>query len=151
MELNRTYNVDCVKGMRELKTESIDMAITSPPYDDLRKYDGYEWDFEETARELYRVLKKGGVLIWIVKDKTVKGSETLTSFKQVIFFREIGFNVHDTMIWEKTGMLPTQDRYYDVFDYMFVLPKRETKDNEFYLRQTQCKWWQKTKKRYLHK
>lgn len=131
MELNRTYNIDCVKGMKNIKDETIDMAITSPPYDDMRQYKGYTWNFEEVAKELYRILKKGGVLVWVVKDRTVKGSETLTSFRQAIYFSEIGFNVHDTMIWEKTGMLPTQDRYYDVFDYMFILSKGKPKTMNF--------------------
>lgn len=131
MELNRTYNMDCVEGMKKVENEIIDMAITSPPYDDMREYKGYTWDFEKTAKEIYRVLKKGGVLVWIIKDKTVKGSETLTSFSQVQYFKKIGFNVHDTMIWEKTGMLPTQDRYYDVFDYMFILSKGKPKTMNF--------------------
>jgi len=131
MRLNRTYNMDCVEGMRQIKSESVDMAITSPPYDDMREYQWYSWDFEKTAKELYRVLKKGGVLVWIVKDRTVKGSETLSSFSQALYFKEIGFNMHDTMIWEKTGMLPTQDRYYDVFDYMFILSKGKPKTMNF--------------------
>lgn len=131
MELNRTYNIDCVEGMRNIADDTIDMAITSPPYDDMRRYNGYTWDFEKTAKEMYRVMKNGGVVVWVVNDATVKGSETGTSFKQALFFRDIGFNLHDTMIWEKTGMLPTQDRYYNIFEYMFVFSKGKPKTMNF--------------------
>lgn len=131
MELNKIYNMDCLKGMKNMPNNCIDMVITSPPYDDLREYNGYEWNFEETAKELYRILKDGGVIVWIVADKTIKGSETGTSFKQALYFMECGFNLYDTMIWEKTGMLPTQDRYYNIFEYMFVFSKGKPKTMNF--------------------
>ena len=99
----------------------IDLVVTSPPYDDLRTYGGHSWDFPAVARELTRILKPGGVIVWVVGDATVDGSETLTSMKQAIHFREVcGLNVWDTMIWEKSAMLPTQDRYYAVWEYCFV-------------------------------
>jgi DNA modification methylase len=97
----------------------------------LRAYHGYSFDFETIAKELYRVTKQSGVVVWIVGDATVKGSETGTSFKQALYFKEIGFNLHDTMIWEKTGMLPTQDRYYAIFEYMFVFSKGKPKAMNF--------------------
>ena len=96
-----TNCMDCVEGLKLLKDESIDLTVTSPPYDNLRKYNGYSFDFELVAKELYRVTKLGGVVVWVVGDATVKGSETGTSFKQALYFKEIGFNLHDTMIYEK--------------------------------------------------
>jgi len=109
--------------MAKMPDNFIDLTVTSPPYDGLRAYNGYSFDFESIAKELYRVTKNGGVVVWVVGDATVKGSETGTSFRQALYFKEIGFNIHDTMIWEKTAMLPTQDRYYAIFEYMFVFSK----------------------------
>jgi DNA modification methylase len=118
-------NVDILKCMAE---ESIDLTVTSPPYDNLRMYNGYSFDFEGLATELYRVTKPGGVVVWVVGDKTEKGSESLTSFKQALYFKEIGFNVHDTMIYEKNSCaFPDHNRYYNVFEYMFVLSKGKPK------------------------
>ena len=131
IETNRIYNADCVEGMKYIHNDSIDLVVTSPPYDNMRTYNGYSWNFEETAKQLYRVLKSGGVVVWIVGDATVKGSETGTSFKQALFFKECGFNLHDTMIWEKTGMLPTQDRYYNIFEYVFIFSKGKPKTMNF--------------------
>ena len=130
MELNKIYNMDCLEGLKQMEDECIDLTITSPPYDNLRKYNGYSFNFESIAKELYRVTKNGGVVVWIVSDKTYKGSETLTSFKQALFFKEIGFNVLDTMIWKKptftdTGSLKV--RYGNVFEYMFVFTKGKCK------------------------
>lgn len=111
-----------------LADESIDLTITSPPYDDLRSYNGYEFDFEGIAFELFRVTKPGGVLVWVVGDSTINGSESGTSFSQALYFKDIGFNIHDTMIYQKAGpSYPSQDRYYQVFEYMFVLSKGKPK------------------------
>lgn len=131
MNINYIKCGDCVQLMSEMEDNCIDLTVTSPPYDNLRKYNGFEWNFENTAKELYRVTKPGGVVVWIVGDATIKGSETGTSFKQALFFKECGFNIHDTMIWEKTAMLPTQDRYYNVFEYMFVFSKGKPKAMNF--------------------
>ncbi|WP_149093412.1 DNA-methyltransferase [Paenibacillus terrae] len=110
--------------MSQMDTDTIDLTVTSPPYDNLRSYNGYSFDFEMVARELYRVTKQGGVVVWVVGDATVKGSETLTSFRQALFFKDIGFNVHDTMIYEKAGLaFPDSNRYYQMFEYMFILSK----------------------------
>lgn len=128
MELNKIYNEDCIEGMKKLESEIIDLTITSPPYDNLRKYNGYSFDFENTAKELYRTTKKGGVVVWVVNDSTVKGSETGTSFKQALFFKEIGFNLHDTMIFAKNNPVPlTHNRYEQQFEYMFILSKGKPK------------------------
>ncbi|MGJ1079102.1 DNA methyltransferase, partial [Enterococcus faecium] len=84
-----------------MQDESVDLTVTSPPYDDRREYNGYCFDFENIARELYRVTKQGGVVAWVVGDATIDGRETGTSFRQAIYFRDIEFRLHDTMIWEK--------------------------------------------------
>jgi len=124
LETNKIYNIDCIKGMKQLDDDCIDLTVTSPPYDNLRTYKGFTWDFENTAKQLYRVTKKGGVVVWVVGDATVDGSETGTSFKQALYFKEIGFNIHDTMIYEKTGFSnPSSNRYHQIFEYMFVFSK----------------------------
>lgn len=108
----------------------IDLTVTSPPYDNLRTYNGYSFDYEIIAKQLYRVTKDGGVVVWVVGDATIKGSETGTSFKQALYFKEIGFNLHDTMIWNKGGFSAVgalQTRYAPVFEYMFVLSKGKIK------------------------
>lgn len=115
---------DCLDVLPTLPDESVDLTVTSPPYDNLRTYKGYIFDFEPTARELYRVTKEGGVVVWVVGDSTVKGSETGTSFRHALYFKELGFNLHDTMIYEKTGFrYPFPNRYHQVFEYMFVFSK----------------------------
>ena len=128
MEVNKIYNGDCLEVMKEMEDNSIDLTVTSPPYDNLRDYKGYSFDFEGIAKELYRVTKEGGVVVWIVGDATIKGSETGTSFKQALYFKEIGFNLHDTMIYEKSFYAPkTHRRYEQVFEYMFVFSKGRPK------------------------
>ena len=129
MELNKIYNEDCLEGMRKISDDSVDLVVTSPPYDDLRSYNGYAFNFESTAKELYRIVKEGGVVVWIVSDSTVKGSETGTSFKQALFFKEIGFNLHDTMIYLKDNPPPVggNNRYYQSFEYMFIFSKGKPK------------------------
>lgn len=124
----KLYNGDSAIIMKELDNESIDMIITSPPYDNLRTYNGYSFDFETIAKQSFRVLKDGGVMVWIVGDATIKGSETLTSFKQALYFKEIGFNIHDTMIYQKNNFSnPSKTRYHQVFEYMFVVSKGSPK------------------------
>lgn len=121
----RIIHGDCVERMRELPAASVQLVVTSPPYDDLRTYGGHSWDFEATARELFRVVCDGGIVCWNVGDSVVDGSETLTSAKQKIFFREeCGFRIHDTMIYEKNCFShPEQVRYHSVFEYVFILSK----------------------------
>lgn len=125
MEINKIYNMDCLEGLRLLSDECIDLTVTSPPYDNLRQYNGFSWDFEAVARELYRVTKQGGVVVWVVADATIKGSETGTSFRQALYFTECGFNLHDTMIYAKNNPMPNvqEKRYSQSFEYMFVFSK----------------------------
>jgi site-specific DNA-methyltransferase (adenine-specific) len=127
MEINKIYNENCLDTMAKMKDNFIDLTVTSPPYDNLRTYNGYTFDFESIAKELYRVTKKGGVVVWVVNDATVKGSETGTSFKQALFFKDCGFNLHDTMIWNKTKMPQNHKRYEQGFEYMFVFSKGKLK------------------------
>lgn len=116
---------DCLELMATLPDASVDLTVTSPPYDNLRTYNGYSFDFEGIAKQLYRVTKDGGVVVWIVSDATVKGSETGTSFRQALYFKDVcGFNLHDTMIWSKGETnFSDSNRYQQSFEYMFVLSK----------------------------
>jgi site-specific DNA-methyltransferase (adenine-specific) len=123
---------DCLEIMPTLPDKSIDMTITSPPYDNLRTYGGsLEWGehiWKPIIAELFRLTKDGGVVVWVVADATVKGSETGTSFKQALYFKEIGFNLHDTMIFEKDSFQkPNHNRYWACFEYMFVFSKGKPK------------------------
>ena len=130
LELNKIYCMDNLQGMRELGKETVDLTVTSPPYDDLRNYNGYSFDFEKTARYLYNVTKQGGVVVWVVGDATKNGTESGTSFKQALYFKEIGFNLHDTMIWNKGGFSAVGalvTRYAPVFEYMFIFTKGKIK------------------------
>ncbi len=124
METNVCYQGDCLDVMKSFEDSCVDLTVTSPPYDNLRDYKGYTFNFEEIAKELYRITKDGGVVVWVVGDATVNGSETGTSFKQALYFKEIGFNLHDTMIYKKTGCpFPEVNRYYPTFEYMFIFSK----------------------------
>ena len=119
---------DCLEIMKSLPDASIDLTVTSPPYDNLRTYNGYSFDFEGIAKELYRVTKDGGVVVWVVGDATINGSETGTSFKQALYFKEIGFNLHDTMIYQKNNFAnPSSNRYHQIFEFMFILSKGKPK------------------------
>lgn len=124
LKLNHIYNEDCLDTMKRMPDGFIDLTVTSPPYDNLREYKGYSFDFELIAQELYRVTKQGGVIVWVVGDATIKGSETGTSFRQALHFKELGFNLHDTMIFVKKNPIPlTHNRYEQGFEYMFVFSK----------------------------
>jgi len=124
MEINKIYNENCLETMAKMPDNLIDLTVTSPPYDNLREYNGYSFAFEEIAKELFRVTKQGGVVVWIVGDATMNGTESGTSFKQALYFKEIGFNLHDTMIYQKVNYVPlTHKRYEQSFEYMFILSK----------------------------
>ena len=125
MEINKIYNENCLETMAKMPDNFIDLTVTSPPYDGLRTYNGYSFPFEDIAKELFRITKDGGVLVWVISDATVKGNESGTSFKQALYFKEIGFNLHDTMIWVKDGggAVGSNKCYTQNFEYMFVFSK----------------------------
>lgn len=124
MKTNIVYNKNCLETMAGFGNESIDLVVTSPPYDDLRDYNGFSFDFENIAKELYRTIKAGGVVVWVVGDSTHKGNKSLTSFRQCLFFKDTGFSVYDVMIYKKTGgSPPAARRYVNAFEYMFILSK----------------------------
>lgn len=127
IELNKIYCENCLNTMARMPDNFIDLTVTSPPYDGLRKYNGYSFDFEAVAKELYRVTKPGGVVVWVVGDETINGSETGTSFKQALYFKECGFNLHSTMIYNRFGKYPDALRYRNDFEYMFILSKGRPK------------------------
>lgn len=123
---------DCVERMKDIDTGAVDLTVTSPPYDNLRKYnDSLAWNetiWRKVFDELYRVTADGGVVVWIVADKCIDGGESGTSFKQALYAQSIGFKIYDTMIWNKPSpQTPTESRYYDVFEYMFVFSKGKPK------------------------
>lgn len=123
LEVNKIYCSDCLTLMKSIPDKSIDLTVTSPPYDNLRDYKGYVFDFEGIAKELYRITKDGGVVVWVVGDATIDGSETGTSFKQALYFKNIGFKLYDTMIYHSEKPPLTHRRYEQKFEYMFVLSK----------------------------
>jgi len=146
--LNDIIQGSNVETLAKFPDECIDLTITSPPYDGIRNYNkklntkqklvgNYSFPFEELAQQLFRVTKPGGVVVWNVADQTVDGqdggtTETGNSFRMVLYFQEIGFNIHDTMIYQKPGVrFPDQTRYHQTFEYMFVLSKGKPKTINF--------------------
>ena len=128
--MNYIANGDSLDLVKELSDNSIDLVITSPPYDNMRSYGGVidQWSedkFKSIAKELVRTLKDGGVIVWVVADQTIDGSESGTSFKQALYFKELGLRIHDTMIWKKSNPMPrgNDKRYTSSFEYMFVFSK----------------------------
>jgi DNA modification methylase len=130
MKFNKFYIEDSVSFMKEnIESNSIDLTVTSPPYDNMRLYNGFSFDFESNAKELYRCTKNGGVVVWVVGDSVKDGNESGTSFRQALYFKEIGFNLFDTMIYFKNGGLNSgaNNSYIQKFEYMFVLSKGKIK------------------------
>ena len=131
----KLYHGDCIEVMDRLieKGIKVDLTLTSPPYDDLRNYnDSLIWNFDifkQVADRLYKITKDGGIIVWVIGDKTENGSESGSSFKQALYFKEIGFNLHDTMIYAKNNPMPNSNskRYTQAFEYMFVLSKGKIK------------------------
>lgn len=144
MEPVKLLRGDACEELRYIKDESVDLVVTSPPYDNLRKYNGAgdSWNhekFECIAQQLARVLKKGGVIVWVVNDKTEKGSKTGTSFRQALYFKDVcGLNINDVMIWNLTNPMPQvkQPRYSHKFEYMFVFSKGAPKTFNPIMRKT---------------
>ena len=127
--LNNFHVDECVNFMQNnIEDNSIDLIITSPPYDNLRNYNGYTFNFREIATELYRIIKKGGIIVWIVGDKIKNGNKSLTSFKQALYFQKIGFNVHDVMIYAKKNTpFMRSNAYTNSYEYMFIFAKGKPK------------------------
>lgn len=125
IELNKIHCENCLDTMAQMPDGFVDLTVTSPPYDNLRAYNGYHFDFEPIARELFRVTKQGGVVIWVVNDKTKDGDESGTSFQQALYFKTIGFKLWDTMIFEKQNPFPGDcgKRYQQTFEFMFAFVK----------------------------
>jgi len=121
---------NCLDTMKGMASDSVDLVVTSPPYDNLRTYNGYSFDFEFIAQELVRVIKPGGVIVWVVNDAAVDGSKTGSSFRQALTFKDLGLNLHDTMIWQKPNfapLFPSVKRYDQNFEFVFVLSKGQPK------------------------
>jgi DNA modification methylase len=174
LPLNKILCGNSVEKLKLMSDSSVDLTVTSPPYDDIRFYsdeftasfdktvedfsdekefkrelsafkkkkiaekltenNGYSFPFEDIADELYRVTKPGGVVVWVVGDAVDKGSESGSSFRQALYFKDIGFNIHDTMIYEKNGTsFPARrdgNRYSQIFEYMFVFSKGKPKTHK---------------------
>ena len=150
MENSRIYVGDCIERLNMLINEGVkvDLTVTSPPYDDLRSYGKTcDWNydvFKEAANKLYEITNDGGILVWVVGDATIKGYETLSSFKQALYFDSIGFKMHDTMIYEKnSSSFPakrTSKRYTQIFEYMFVFVKGKIRNDITLLADKPNKW-----------
>jgi len=123
LPINQIICGDNVETLAGFPDDCIDLTVTSPPYDNLRTYGGHSWDFEGVAQQLWRVTKPGGVVVWVVADATVNGSETGTSFRQALRFMEIGFRLHDTMIYHRQGPYPETVRYSQAWEFMFVFSR----------------------------
>lgn len=142
MNVTQIYNENCLDTMGRMPDCFVDLTVTSPPYDNLRKYNGYSFDFESIAKELFRVTKVGGVVVWVVADSCVNGGETLNSFKQALFFQSLGFNCYDTMIYHKNGCPMRGDisGYNQTYEFMFILTKSKPKTiNLIYDRQNKSR------------
>lgn len=125
---NSVFFEDCLVTMGRMEDEIVDLVLTSPPYGNLRKYGGFTFNENTIIREIARVLKSGGVCVWVVGDSTVNGGETLSPLRQALFFQEVGLRCHDTMIYHKKNPIPlTHNRYEQAFEYMFVFSKGKPK------------------------
>jgi len=142
LKINTVLHGDNVAILKTLPDECIDFVLTSPPYDKQRRYNGYDWDFQGLAHQLYRICKDGAAVVWVVNDQTKNGGESLTSFKQAIYFVDkVGFNLHDTMIYNNEGLTLNHRRYEQEFEYMFVFTKGKLKTFNPIL--IPCKWYGK--------
>ncbi|MCY4308458.1 MAG: site-specific DNA-methyltransferase [Rhodobacteraceae bacterium] len=131
IQTGKIYNECCLDTMSQIRDRFVDLVITSPPYDEMRQYSGNDFfQFEDIAHELFRIVKDGGVLVWVIGDQTIQGNETGTSFRHALYFRdEVGFNLFDTMIYVKPprGAVGNNKTYWQSFEYMFVLSKGKPK------------------------
>jgi site-specific DNA-methyltransferase (adenine-specific) len=126
-KIEGVYTADCVEFMASMPDECVDLVVTSPPYDNLRDYKGYSFEFERIAEGLYKVVKEGGVVVWVVGDK-INGGRSLTSFRQGLYFQELGFNMHDVMIYQKKNTpFMRSNAYTNAYEFMFILSKGKPK------------------------
>lgn len=130
----KLYNGDCLRVMDDFikKGVKVDLVVTSPPYDNLRTYNNtLNWNFDifkNIANKLKEILADGGVIVWVVADAKINKSKTLTSFRQALYFKEIGLNIHDIMYWEKsTFNAPKPNVYHNVIEQMFIIAKQTPK------------------------
>ena len=124
MELNKIYNEDCIETMTKMPQDFVDLIVTSPPYDDIRNYKGYSFNFHRIAILIHKVIKPGGIVVWVVGDQTKNADQTGTSFRQALYFKELGFKLNDTMIFSRPGRVFGNTRLYrNAFEYMFVFSK----------------------------
>ena len=142
------YCADCRDILPLIPSKSIDLVLTSPPYDDLREYGGFKLDILTMSYDIYKICADGGICVWIVGDATVDGSESCNSFRQVLEFRHVGFNLHDTMIYSKSNAPINTNRYEQEFEYMFVLSKGKPKTFNPIMR---SKLWRDTRKQKIYK
>ena len=152
MDINQILCGDSINLMKSIESNSIDLTVTSPPYDNLRTYnskinkdikfdDHFSFPFVEMANELYRITKNGGIVVWVVNDQIVNGGETGNSFRQALKFQEIGFKLYDTMIYHKNGApFPEASRYSQVFEYMFILLKGNKPNTVNIIKDKPNKW-----------
>jgi len=124
IDINKIYSEDCIDLMTRMKEQSVDLTVTSPPYDILRNYNGYDFKFEKIAQGLLKVTKIGGIVVWVVGDKITKGNKSLTSFRQAILFQEIGFSIHDVMIYKKKNTpFMRSNAYTNCYEFMLILSR----------------------------
>ena len=122
--INKIICGDCIEVLKSIPNEKIDLVVTSPPYDEMRTYNGFSFMFPKIADELYRIVKKSGVVVWVVGDRTHKGNRSLTSFRQAIHFQDIGFKIHDVMIYKKKNTpFMRSNAYTNSYEFMFILTK----------------------------
>ena len=149
--LNKIHLGNSVDIMREMPDNCIDLVLTSPPYDSLRTYKGkitdekydehFSFPFVDMAKQLYRITKDGGIVVWVVNDQIVNGGESGNSFRQALKFQEIGFKIYDTMIYHKNGApFPESARYSQVFEYMFVLLKGKKPNSANMIKDKENRW-----------
>ena len=121
------HTANCINFMASMPEKYVDLVVTSPPYDNLRNYNGYSFEFEDIAKGLFRVIKEGGVVVWVIGDK-INGGRSLTSFRQGLYFQEIGFTVHDVMIYQKKNTpFMRSNAYTNAYEFMFILSKGKPK------------------------
>ena len=95
---------DSAEVLKNFPDNSIDMVVTSPPYDGLRDYNGFSLDLHKIGKEIYRVLKDGGIAVMVIQDATKDFAKSLTSFRTIVDWCDnVGFRLFETVIYHKNG------------------------------------------------